>query len=462
MFALTAGLLFSRSTEQWLRAPKPEFWDHIFCELEPQFPMQQTAIACCLFLGFDDGTSMPEDLLFGLKPWQDKYPFIRIIQICKLAAGLDGELRHAQLILLVTNELEPQSLLARRLRLATAQHVTICIDFKTEYDGVRMPLRRHKGSKRLASDSTYHPINAIQPYLERFRRWEDQQRIAPPLSQSVDKPLTTWALGCSTELLKISNRKLLIKTILLGLIVVVERLFIAKLAAALVLLAVGAIWLAHQPLRRRSLQWWCLGQGLWVQDLWHLFKLKKDGRGQQSHFKDQPLDSSSDGGMLLLLFQAHHLYLWLLFSQDLTWSRFDLANTITSITQHKEQAQQAYQGRGLEQRLLISCGLLAAAIIVLGLVWEMALLLDLALLLTAVTAFFLLLHRPLPLVSRQRLGRYTEVLADALPPLNSALRAEQFDDPNLMGLTRGQIDMVGGQTLDLVDDALEATPWSWG
>jgi hypothetical protein len=198
---------------------------------------------------------------------------------------------------------------------------------------------------------------------------------------------------------------------------------------------------------------------LWVQDTWHRFGLADRADEQLAGFELQPLDSPGVPGQLLQLLHSHDLALALAPPLP-AWGRPELADAIEGLQHHCDLVEATIRYRQAEQRLMLLpaavCGVL-----LLGVVIANAVLIKQAILVAATALIALWLHRPLPLVRRERLVRHLRTLELELPDLRRGLSGADLSEPNLRASLVASIRRVGAELIDLANDALEASSWTW-
>ncbi len=359
-----------------------------------------------------------------------------------------------------------ERLRSERLGGALAVHTTIALTIPPQGDGLVGRPDRYAGSAALTSVQEHRPGQALGRYATTWIKARKSLRNTAPASSLTTRGWETalavaWALERSRSLLQRSDRRLLFKALTLALVLVAMAPWLHQLSTRFIpgalLLAAGAVGLAIQPLRQRAQQWWCLAQALWVQDTWHRFALTDEVADRLPY--RQPLDSVREPGQLLQLLRSHELAL-ALEAPPPPWGRAELADAIEGLQQHCDLVDVTIRYRQAEQRLM---GLPAAVcgVLLLGVVVANAVLIKQAILVAATAVIALWLHRPLPLVRRERLVRHLRTLESELPDLRRGLSGADLSEPNLRASLVASIRRVGAELIDLANDALEASSWTW-
>ncbi|MEB3105624.1 MAG: hypothetical protein VKN17_07590, partial [Cyanobacteriota bacterium] len=348
---------------------------------------------------------------------------------------------------------------------ALAQQSTVVFTLPLHCDGVLRPVR-YAGSRRLAEEQEQHPALDLEKLC---RDWQSaQHRMVDNLPRDGLSArgwriglVVAWAMERSSILLRRSDRRLLLKSIALAIVLVALTPLLHQLTTRLIpsvlLLAAGSVLLSVQPLRKRAQQWWCLAQALWVQDTWHRFGLREPVA--ECLHRHPPLDGGRESGQLLQLLRSHDLALAVEPTQP-AWGREELADAIAVLERHAERVDTSIRQRQSEQRLmLLPAGV--CVVLLLGVVMVNVVLIKQVILLASTALLVLWLHRPLPLVRRYRLIRHRRAVSAEIIELRRGLAGSDLADPHLRTALAASIHRVGVELIDLGNDALEAANWAW-
>lgn len=475
MFVLVAGVVLPPAREAEGLARRPELWRHLAHELNEQFAAAPASCRCALWIRCADDQPVPAALGDAITDVRAQLPPHALVDLSAHAGDPSRWLVASPVVVLLAfepgpdgNDASVERLRHERLRGALAVHATIALTLPRQGDGLAGRPDRYAGSAPLASDQDHRPGKALGRYDTLWRKVRQRLSDTAPASSLTARGWQTdlavaWALERSRSLLQRSDRRLLFKALALALGLVAVAPLLHQLTTRFIpgalLLAVGAVGLAVQPLRQRAQQWWCLAQVLWVQDTWHRFGLADRAEEQLAGFERQPLDSPKEPGQLLQLLRSHELALALATAPP-AWGRPELADAIEGLQRHCDRVEATIRYRRSEQRLM---GFPAAVcgVLLLGVVVANAVLIKQVILVAATALMALWLHRPLPLVRRERLVRHLCTLESELPDLRRGLSGADLSEPNLRASLAASIRRVGAELIDLANDALEASGWSW-
>lgn len=472
MFLFAAGVVLPpvHLAEGLVR--RPEVWLHLCHELNEHMGAAGSCLPCALWFVCADGAPAPATLQESIRSLLASLPGVDLVNPDPEAGELARWLQSSPLVLLLQFEGAPgydatlaMGLRNERLSQALPQHITLALTLPTQGDGGVRTVR-YAGSRFLGEEQERRPALALVKYSGDWRA--AQQRLIDRLSRDGLSACgwrtglgVAWALERSRSLLRRSDRRLLLKAVTLAVVLVVLTPLVHQLTTRFIpgvlLLAIGAVLLCMQPLRRQAQQWWCLAQALWVQDTWFRFGFKEQAAERLPHL--QPLDSAREPGQLLHLLRSHDLAL-ALEPPPPAWGRKELADAITALERHDEWIHDSIRQRQGEQRLmLLPAGICGA--LLLGLVVVNVVLMKQALLVAATALIGLWVHRPLPLVRRERLVRHRSVLTAGIVELRRGLAGADLADPHLRAALAASIHRVGVELIDLANDGLEAANWTW-
>ncbi len=473
MFVLLAGLVLPPAREAEALARRPELWRHVAHELSEQFAAVRSSCPCALWICCADGRPPPSALSGAiaalaaglpahvrLDPALEPGDPLRWLQASPVVVLLDFEPH------LPSDDRSVERLRHQRLRGALAAQATIALTLPRTGDGLVDRADRYAGAAALPPEQDVRPGQGLARYARAWRGARQELSDQAPESCLTRKGWETdlavaWALGQSRALLGRSDRRLLAKALALALGLVLVAPWLHQLTPRFIpgvlLGAAGAVGLSIQPLRQRAQQWWCLAQALWVQDSWHRFGLGEAVAEQLP--QRQPLDSAREPGQLRHLLCCHALAL-ALEEPPPAWGRGELADAIEGLQQHCRQVDTTLRRRQGERRLMLLPALVCV-LLLLGAGLTNAVLIKQAILAVGTALVALWLHRPLPLVRSERLLRHLRVLEGELPDLRRGLTGADLGEPNLRASLLASIQRVGAELIDLANDALEASSWSW-
>ncbi|QPN66542.1 hypothetical protein [Synechococcus sp. CBW1006] len=452
-------------------ANRQEVWRHLALELAEQVGAASSSCSCALWISCADGLPPPDALSGAVAELVASLPDLTLVNSTTCLVDQPRWLLASQVVVLLGFEPGPDGtgasvdrLRNERLNGALPQDTTIALTLHRHHDGVRHA--RYAGATPLGADQTHRPparalAASATDWLEARQRLTDTAPCSAFTPQGWSTALcVAWALERSRTLLRRSDRRLLIKALALATLLVLLAPLLHQLTTRLipgvVLLAVGALGLRYQPLRQRAQRWWCLAQALWVQDTWHRFGLA-DGVAEQLPLR-QPLDSGQLGQLRQLL-HAHDLALALA-DPPPPWGRAELADAIEGLEQHCDLVAATIRYRLGEQRLMVVPALVCG-VLLLGVAVANAVVIKQAILAAATALIALWLHRPLPLVRRERLVRHLRALQAELPELRRGLSGADLSEPNLRASLVASIHRIGAEWIDLAKDALEASASTW-
>lgn len=469
-----AGVILPAASDAQLLLKRPELCRHLIAELKEQqggsgLPDLR------VWLATTDGLLADRDAAHHLAG-QLSSAAIQLIDPPPFCRSLDSWLHLSQVVVLV--DLVDQHCQGhtsmgqcRQQRLAPRhvlpEHSTICLNSPLQGDGLQGAPQRYAGSRRLEEEQEHYPVRLLERYAQRWRHFGQGSPLglhafslgeeAWRTSQAVD-----WALQESAQCLRRSNRRLMLRSGALALLLVLLHQQLQRLNSSflpsLLLLAVAATLLGIQPQRQRAQQWWCLAQELWLQDTWHRFGLKDPLALRLPHQRRR--ERGGGGSDLLHLLQSHQLAL-ALDAAPKPWGRPDLCDAIAGLERHLELTQQAIRKRQVQARLMLLPALLCAGLALVALLQANTHQIDRVVLVAGVALSALWLARPLPLGRLERLERHRRTLEAEIPPLKRLLQGSELSDANLRGEIAGSIHRIGEQMLDLSNDAMEATAWNW-
>lgn len=472
MFLLAVGVVLPpapAAEDLWQRS---ELWRQMAHELSEQLCGAGSVLPCVLWIVCADGAPPPATLQESISALLEKLPGLNLIHPELQSGALARWLRSSPVVVMLQLEAAQggtpsasMTLRNERLSQALPQYSTLVLTLPFRGDGVLQTVR-YAGSQSLAEEQAQHPARAL---IQHYSDWHSAQQRLIDTQPRHGLSARGWriglAVGWSTErsrnLLHRSDRRLLWKVITMAIVLVALAPLLhqltTRLLPAVLLLAAGAKGLSAQPLRQRAQQWWCLAQALWVQDIWHRFAVNGQVAERLPHH--QPLDSQRERGQLLQLLRSHDLAL-AVEPAPTAWGREELADAITALEQHGERVNQSIRQRQSEQRLmLLSAGL--CAVLLMGVAAVNGVLIKQAILVVGTALIALWLHRPLPLVRRERLIRHQRAIAAEIGELRKGLACPDLTEPNLRAAMASSIHRVGVELIDLANDALEAAEWSW-
>jgi hypothetical protein len=451
---------------------RPELWRHLRHELQEQCISIGRGMPSALWILGADGAAAPAALAERIATLKESLPGIQAFNPEVAASDVGRWLKSSAVVVLL--ELEPApgqatisglALRNQRLNQALPEHSTLVMTMPRQGDGILLT-ERFAGSRRLADEQTNHPACDLAAHSSRWQTAQQRLINTMPNQGLSEQGWTTalrvgWALEQSTNLLVRSDRRLLLKAIAMAVLLVAVAPLLhqltTRLVPAVVLLAAGAGLLCFQPLRQRALQWWCLAQALWVQDTWHRFSLREPVAERLP--REQPLDSRRQPGQLLQLLRAHDLALAVEPTSP-DWGREALADAIAALEQHIDRISTTIDQHRREQRLMVvPAGI--CAILLLGVAMLNAVLIKQVILVSATALIALWLHRPLPLVRRERLIRHQRALETEITGLRTGLASADLSRTHQRDALVGSIQRVGVELIDLANDALEAAQWTW-
>ena len=470
-----AGVIFPSASDAETLLSRPELRKHLLAELVDQQGGAVSPLTMHLWIGTADG-QMASETLLPLLAVHLCTPTMQLLQPADLSRGLPTWLRLSQVVVMVDvadshgrgrNALGP----CRQQRLdpsqALPQHTTICLTAPVQGDGLTAPALRYAGSIRLEPETEHHPVKSLERYTSRWSNFGRDPLPSAPAGTLGEQGWKTavaveWALNESQALLQRSDRRLLLKAVVLALGLVGIHLLIHQVTTrflpSLVLLTAAAAVLSIQPMRQRAQQWWCLGEGVWLQDTWHRLGIKDEVAERLP--RQQRLDARRDRGQLLHLLRSHQLAL-VLEGTPQPWSRIDLSDAIAGLERHFVEMKQAIRHRqGVESMMLLPA-LLCAGLALIALLQADTLPIELLVLVAGVAISALWLHRPLPLGRRERLVRHVRSLETEIPQLKQLLLASDLNEPSLRDEVVVSFHRSGEQLLDLCNDALDASVWNW-
>lgn len=471
MFLFTAGVVLPPAHAADGLWQRPELWRHLRHELSEQFQAAGRCLPGALWLVCADGAAPPATLVEPIASLVASLPGLRLVQPEAVSGGMARWLQSSPVVMLLEQEAASAQdataalvLRNERLSQALAQQSTVVFTLPLHCDGVLRPVR-YAGSRRLAEEQEQHPALDLEKLC---RDWQSaQQRMVDNLPRDGLSArgwrsglVVAWAMERSSTLLRRSDRRLLLKSIVLAIVLValvpLLHQLTTRLIPAVLLLAVGSVLLSVQPLRKRAQQWWCLAQALWVQDTWHRFGLREPVVERLPRYP--PLAGGRESGQLLQLLRSHDLALVVEPSQS-AWGREELADAIAALERHVEGVDTSIRQRQSEQPLmLLPAGI--CAFLLLGVAMVNAVLIKQAILVAATALIALWLHRPLPLVRRERLIRHRRVLTAEISELRRGLAGSDLAPSHLRTALAASIHRVGVELIDLANDALEAANWS--
>ncbi len=472
MFLFAAGVVLPPVHVARGLGQRPELWRHLNHELCEQFQSAGRSLPGAVWLVCADGAPPPASLVEPITRLVASLPGLRLVQPESDSSWLARWLQSSPVVLMLEQEAASgqdatAALVLRNARLsqALAQHSTMVLTLPLQSDGVLRTMR-YTGSRRLAEEQERHPALDLEKLSS---DWQTaQQRLIDSLPRDGLSSrgwrtglAVAWAMERSSTLLLRSDRRLLLKSIALALALVALAPLLhqltTRLLPAVLLLAAGSVGLSSQPLRQRAQQWWCLAQALWVQDTWHRFGLREPVAERLPHH--QSLDAARKPGQLLQLLRSHDLAL-ALEPRPPAWGREELADAIAALERHVEGVDTSIRQRQSEQRLmLLPVGI--CAVLLLGVAVVSAVLIKQAILVAATALMALWLHRPLPLVRRERLIRHRRALTAEISELRRGLAGADLAAPHLRTALAASIHRVGVELIDLANDALEAANWTW-
>lgn len=472
MFLLAAGVVLPPAPAAEGLRQRPELWRHLAHELSEQVCGAGSFVPRALWFVCADGAPAPAALLEPITALLENLPGLHLVHPELESGELARWLRSSPVVLVLQLAAapgeDPSAALAlrnERLSQALPPHSTLVLTLPRQGDGLQRTVR-YAGSRSLAEEQERHPARAL---IQHHGDWHTaQQRLIDTLPRHGLSArgwrtglAVAWALERSRNLLQRSDRRLLLKAIAMAMVLVALAPLLHQLTTrfipAVLLLAVGGAGLSVQPLRQRAQQWWCLAQALWVQDTWHRFALREQVAERLPHH--QPLDAAREPGQLLQLLRSHDLALAVEPSPP-AWGREELADAIAALEQHGERVDHSIRQRQSEQRLMLLPAWICA-VLLLGVAAVNAVLIKQAILVAATALIALWLHRPLPLVRRERLIRHRRALSAEIGELRRGLAGVDLAEPHLRAALAASIHRVGVELIDLANDALEAANWSW-
>jgi hypothetical protein len=475
LFAFVAGVILPSAADAETLLNRPELRKHLLAELADQQGGAGSPLTMHLWIGSADGQLASEPIVQALAPHLGSSS-IQLIQPAQLSRGMSSWLRLSQVVVMV-DVMDPHGQgrnaigFCRQHRLepsqALAQQTTICLSTPEHGDGLTVPSQRYEGPARLEPEEGHQPVHSLERFTNRWRAFgQDPLPIAPTATLGEQGWKTAvaveWALKESQVLLQRSNRRLLLKAVSLALALLGIHLLLHQVTSrflpSLLLLAAAAVVMSIQPLRQRAQQWWCLAQGIWLQDTWHRLGLNDEVAEQLP--QQQRLDARRDRGQLLHLLRSHQLAL-ALEGNPQPWGQIDLSDAIAGLERHLDQMKKAIRQRQAVQNLMLFPTLVCAALALIALLNTDTLAIERLVLVAGVALLALWLDRPLPLGKRERLERHVLTLERQIPQLKILLLGSNLNEPNLRGEIVGSFHRIGEQLLDLCNDSLEASVWNW-
>lgn len=448
---------------------RQELVKHLHYELMLHLRQLRPGMQAVVVVGQLDGMPVAADTLVRLQELVCKVDGCAVVCCQQLPGALQGLLRHSQLLLLLApadGVLMHQQLTDQQLRLPSM--ATVLLEYQSEADGCT--LHRCRGDLPFSRDEAFNPANQLLPAHADLWAWVQTRRLAGGLRRFCSEAdpygpwIEAWALEKSEQFERLSNRRLQAKLLVLILPLLALAAMVASPLALVGFGGVGFAWLNWQPLRKRSLEWWCVAHILWVQRLWHSFGIS-DEAAEFIHAKQRPLHSGNDQGSLLLLLRARQLWLWRgttavlkprqclhQAAEDVAWWQ---AHAIADAERLQGQRQWLQWITGGLVLLLLMLPLLTPWVAMARVQLAIQLLLPIGLLTLA--SFWY--RRPVPMVSVLRQKRFAAKLEQHLRELRRTQTADQMADPDLAAHLRAVVRDIGVEVIDLVNDSLEISPW---
>jgi hypothetical protein len=309
---------------------------------------------------------------------------------------------------------------------------------------------------RPSHQHAYHGCTPLPGDMQRFSALQELHNQLTPTANELG-PLArspmAWLIERCHRARRRSDQRLMRQAILLAAVVEAARWAVPSLALSILLLLAGAWWMARQPWRHCSQQWWCLDHLLWVQDLWQRFGLR-DCPAERAH----PLPPAPRGQRPLDLtaaLRSHQLWLWMQ-PEPPVWGRPALTDCLDALQAHQRDLQDVGRDQRQRQRgvrLLLALG---AVLTVLAIVSSDSRLVEQLLLLVGVLVVATGLATPIPLLRSERLLQHLSRLGEECTDLERGQRAEALTDPKLRASVEAAVRRIGIEIADLCDDALLA------
>jgi hypothetical protein len=446
-----------------------ELVKHLHYELMLQLRHLRPGMQAVVVVGQLDGKPVSADTLGRLQELVCNVDGCAVMCCQQLPGSIQGMLRHSQLLLLLAPEngvLLHHQLSDQQLRLASM--ATVLLEYQSEADGCT--IHRCRGDLPFGTPEAFNPASQLLLAQADLSAWVHRRRLAGGLRRFCSDAdpygpwIEAWALEKSDQLEHLSNRRLQAKLLVLVLPLLALSAMVASPLALVGFAAIGFAWLNWQPLRKRSLEWWCVAHILWVQRLWHSFGIDEEA-AEFIHAKQRPLHSSSDEGSLLLLLRARQLWLWSgstavlkprqclhQAAEDVAWWQTHAIADARQLQGQRRWLQWVMGGLLLLQLMLPLLGQWVAMATV-----QLAIKLLLPMGLLTIAAVWY--RRPVPMVSVLRQQRFATKLNHYVRELRRAQTADQMEDPDLAAHLRTVVRDIGVEVIDLVNDSLEISPW---
>jgi hypothetical protein len=459
VFTFAIGLVLPSAEHcEGLSTRRPEAWSDLLLELRREFKDAKAADgpAVCFWWTCLDLAPAPEHLEQEL--WQAcrDLPHVQPIGSLSATQDLDNWLGRSAVLLQMQfpagsfshEEVRSCDLVEQRCARCPASFETRIQHLRTDLDGIEGWSRR-RGSQPLKRShrDRKKPSWAHAEQTRLIRDFSPQSAT----NAGTRSPAVSWAEAKSCSLQQTSDRILGIQAAALGFLVIAAQALQGSLLPPLLLLLAGAWWMGRQPQRLRAQQWLCLSDGLWVQDLWHCFRLTvaaAEGLPQK-----QPLNSRDDHGALVGLLRSHEVWLALQPLGD-AWGRRLLVESDKQIRARQAAIERLIETHTLRRRvqaalMVVALGLALTQLTMPAAIWPQPLLW-----LAGTTWLVLRFGSPVPLVDLDRLLQHRDALQEQRRSLERALAADNLAEPNLRASVLAAVRRLGEEVLDLCRDGL--------
>lgn len=462
MFAFAIGLLLPAPTDGGdAVSQRLEALHDLDFELRQRLAVVQPELNLLIWWHHPCGSVPPPALQKRLQALIDDHPVLEARDVESLPGGLQRWLLNSQVVVQITlpqaaADQRSNLLLERRLSHGLGSGSTLVQELHPHADQTAQ-WSHYRGETKLQNEreSPHHPLRELQNTLADFSTRIPMRRSLQLASSEglQSRRAEAWARSRAWQLQARSDRRLWLQACALALLLAGVRPWLPRLAPALLLLIIGVWLLARQPKRQQAQHWWSAADGLWVQGLWHRFRV--DEAAADWLAAGQGSNQSADHEALVGVVVAHQLWQWLQ-PPGLPWRGAQLVDALESLRQRLELVEASLQQHRLMRQLMVvvlaAMGVGMVATLLLPWPW-----LEQLELVLAVVVVALHLGRPLPLVDAARLGQHKARLERAREELLAAqIQDLSGDDPVLRESVGLWIRRVGAEVLDLCADGLRA------